>query len=336
MKRQTGHQQSLSDLWTNLSSDADLVAAEILWESHQEERSNLVNRVATGPRFQALCVALSNMLASSDNHLQRDAFRNVKAVLMHDRYCWDAMSSALVTAFEHTRSTHIAKVQREIWDLSLKRQNELSSRSWPLLTLYRHRSLDHGRYHLSHNIPFSRHPLDKCAACQKMGIWEAWRNSDEACRDDLYAGLDDILWLEIKPEAQFNAVGHHPVLAGINGRGQQEYIAHVRVEAELNPYPWCTATDGASAVTFWDEQGEERRTNHFWVLVLRYDLIEAVKQSVDTKGGIDATGPCYWLAGDMEDETYDANEIEDDLDREVDFNGDDDESIYSDEMSVDD
>lgn len=131
-------------------------------------------------------------------------------------------------------------------------------------------------------------------------IWEYATVPDPP---DVFCGSQQlILVLEVQKDEFFDSRGHIPILAGVNGAGQKEYIAAVMYNDEARAGPtnikfhaFTTVTEGASVVHYLDEIGIHS-TDHFWVFVLRYDTDQDVEQRLVQSDVTDITGHCYWMA----------------------------------------
>ena len=134
-------------------------------------------------------------------------------------------------------------------------------------------------------------------------IWQEWLDGDSPHSDALWVSVHQVLWLEVPAGTSFSTVGHLPVLAGVNDLGEKEYLSSVvRNWSTGNPdnpddvggNVYCTVTEGASTATFINDDGQVMQSDHFWVLVLRFETSAEIQEELEQIGGVDITGQCHW------------------------------------------
>lgn len=149
--------------------------------------------------------------------------------------------------------------------------------------------------------PYSK--SNPCEKCQQKGIWEEWVNGESTSSEVLNASPKQLLLLEVLPNQTFFAQGHLPVLVGITDSGEREYLASVLgtvesrsagLEAPMGK-TFTTVTDGAHSAHYYDHTGKMESSEHFWVMVLRYDTTNETEGKVRESGGKDVTGQCHWI-----------------------------------------
>ncbi|KAH8115986.1 hypothetical protein DFH11DRAFT_1583410 [Phellopilus nigrolimitatus] len=168
--------------------------------------------------------------------------------------------------------------------------------------IFRHTAKD-GRSHLRIDQYRSENP---CKICLRDGIWDDPPDLATAARLNVVfcCSGQQLMILEVPAGTAFRAAGHLPVLAGINAAGEREYVASVSPGDPANAQGngrvrsvWTTVVEGAQSVVYEDEEGAVHTTEHFWVLVLRYDTSAETEARTRAVGGIDVTGQCHWRAG---------------------------------------
>ncbi|KAI5117266.1 hypothetical protein M0805_000997 [Coniferiporia weirii] len=294
----------LAPLWRNLSIGPDAVTSEILAERAGAWCRNYeMDRVPRSELLSLLCSRLASYLASSDNEIRSRAARRIKLVLQLDRYCNKAMLAALVEFNVAPLHTDIASLTRSAAPtLSLDQALDPGEfHSW----VYRHRCAD-GRVHIRSLTlsPFSvRNP---CHMCRAAGSWPSAASDDDddpepvLATDVFRAAARQLMLLEVRPGSALSVAGHRPVLASKGAdAGKHEYLACVlvpldREHEDVLPVAWTAVTDGATRATYIGLRDEVCSTDHFWVLVLRFDSSPRVERDVRAQGGVDVTGECRW------------------------------------------
>lgn len=123
-------------------------------------------------------------------------------------------------------------------------------------------------------------------------------SADDEKYDEVFCAVrDDLLLLDVQTGSStpFSSSEHYPIFAGYGPGRMKEYIAIVCVRKSFSL--WCTVTDGARFVQYYDRGGHLRRTKHFQVPVLRFEPEEYGAQAYETikmDRGVDSTGPVYW------------------------------------------
>jgi len=128
-------------------------------------------------------------------------------------------------------------------------------------------------------------------------------NGESTSSEVLSASPKQLMLLEVLPNQALSVQGHLPVLVGVTDGGEREYLTSVLgSSSELSEGKedhlgkvYTTSTDGASSVQYFHYTGEMKTSEHFWVVVLRYDTTSDTEEKVRESGGLDVTGQCHWL-----------------------------------------
>ncbi|KAH8115991.1 hypothetical protein DFH11DRAFT_1583431, partial [Phellopilus nigrolimitatus] len=165
--------------------------------------------------------------------------------------------------------------------------------------IYRHRAKD-GRSHLRVDHYRSENP---CKICLRDGAWEDPPDLAAAARLNVVfcCSGQQLMILEVPAGTAFRAADHLLVVAGINDAGEREYVASVypaNAQGDgLVRSVWTTVVEGTQSVVYEDEAGAVYTTEHFWVLVLRYDTSAETEARTRAVGGVDVTGQYHWREG---------------------------------------
>jgi len=116
--------------------------------------------------------------------------------------------------------------------------------------------------------------------------------------DSLCFPSNSTIWLEVRGDvAPLDVTGHYPILAGYtSGDSPKELYVAMVYRQPFSVY-YTYVEDGAPAVEYVDEGGEQRTANAFYVMVLRHDLLDVeVPHAGISKAStaILETGPVYW------------------------------------------
>jgi len=293
-------QPQLQPLWRNLSRTPDIITSEILAERSWSWNKLLdMDRVPRAHVLRKLCRRLAPYVLRDGDARER-AERRIKMIIQLDRYCRAAMTDALVELFSDSSSS---PAHTQIMPYAPQRSNldfvviENDFCRW----VYRHRSTDGGRTHIRPHPPYST--SNPCEICQQKGIWEEWVNGESTSSEVLSASPKQLMLLEVLPNQALSVQGHLPVLVGVTDGGEREYLTSVLgSSSELSEGKedhlgkvYTTSTDGASSVQYFHYTGEMKTSEHFWVVVLRYDTTSDTEEKVRESGGLDVTGQCHWL-----------------------------------------
>ncbi|KAH8115054.1 hypothetical protein DFH11DRAFT_143459 [Phellopilus nigrolimitatus] len=221
-----------------------------------------------------MCGRMANYLLSTDPQVLADAIRCIRRITFLDRYFWRSMMDALLAVSQQISGQEYVNISREaVESADLRRFFRALDFKGTSNNLFRHWSQRDGRMHIRPTTPFS--PKLPCELCSAQGSWD----------------LDD---------QSFSSEGHHPVLAGVNARGEREYVVQVHTmrtngTSTQRVEHFCTVAEGAKDVIYVD-RGKIKRSTKFEVMVLRFDpdadgLLDEIIAEV---GYVDATGPCYW------------------------------------------
>ncbi|KLO13893.1 hypothetical protein SCHPADRAFT_940000 [Schizopora paradoxa] len=130
-------------------------------------------------------------------------------------------------------------------------------------------------------------------------------SSDLECSLFSERGYDDVFFLEVYGHSSpFDATGHYPILAGFNSEDESEELYTAIVfyddaddgDAVLSKKCLVHVGDGARVVSYVDGKGNQRKTDRFFVMVLRYDPSDREYRHRDIpSSAVFQTGPAYWL-----------------------------------------
>lgn len=128
------------------------------------------------------------------------------------------------------------------------------------------------------------------------GTWD----DDQIPATEVFRAADrQVMLHEVPPGTAFTTSGHIPVIAGVTDAGEKEYLACTQVirqyeyETMAPVVEWTCVKNGATNVTYFDDG--VKTSDHFWVLVLRFDTSHDVEEAKRAEGGMDITGECQWL-----------------------------------------
>ncbi|KLO07297.1 hypothetical protein SCHPADRAFT_1001765, partial [Schizopora paradoxa] len=119
-------------------------------------------------------------------------------------------------------------------------------------------------------------------------------------RDALHYPSNSTIWLEVFGDrSPFDIKGHYPVLAGYtSGENPKElFAAMVYSQRQLLSVYYAYVEDGATAAEYFEEDGNKRESNTFYVLVLRHDPLNVeIPYDAEPKNyaSVRRTGPAYW------------------------------------------
>ncbi|KAH8119009.1 hypothetical protein DFH11DRAFT_1539902 [Phellopilus nigrolimitatus] len=249
----------LSRMWENLFCPANVLMRQIflerrpLWSDTSGRPKRVdIERVTQTARFffsfEQLVELLKSTSHSNDEGIRSRAAVHIRTSRRFDRYCWNAIAH-----FDHAGFYEVDSATQ----LTTIDASSVLNFGYPGLRLYQGVCHDND-LHL---------------------IASDWQDFQCQCSDAidwrlLQLGPHEALWLEVAPASTFVASGHHPVLARLlNSKGQREYVAGVFLSgrAYWSAVRFCTVTDGASSVTYRDSGGNKKTSNHFHVLVLRFE-----------------------------------------------------------------
>lgn len=123
---------------------------------------------------------------------------------------------------------------------------------------------------------------------------------------------DFVLLLSVTEGEPFDISDHHPIYAGEDANGNEEYLAVAASPVGDESVPICIVSDGDTTAQFWDSSGREYRVTEFRVFVLAFSpeeyLLDADGgENIDTIHNIDddddddddddrdSTGPVRWI-----------------------------------------
>lgn len=82
----------------------------------------------------------------------------------------------------------------------------------------------------------------------------------------------DVMWVEVSPSLPFDPEYYCPLIAGINGDRRRQFVATPIENYWFIRDKIAAISEGERTLVYRDFDGEEMHTDHFRVLVLRFDV----------------------------------------------------------------
>lgn len=119
-----------------------------------------------------------------------------------------------------------------------------------------------------------------------------------------------MVWVEVSPSLPFDTEYYCPLIAGINGDRRRQFVAtpienYWFVRAKI-----AAISEGERTLVYRDFDGEEMHTDHFRVLVLRFDVESYPKARRDkAKTYGESQGPFYWTREELAWRPYERDSL---------------------------
>ncbi|KAI5117764.1 hypothetical protein M0805_005195 [Coniferiporia weirii] len=268
-----------------------------------------VDMVVDAKKVENICYHLVTLFISDDENVRKKALFYADIVRGLDRYCKSALLRVISKAQQDIRDPYLGTMLEQTYgDYNVTDVNAPVEHFPEQIYIYRHRDqFGDGGVHIRFYEPFVLCKHLPCEACDALypGTSSPIDQDGATCDYDVSHILctsADVLWLEVFPGSIFHAGDHYPVLAGVKTSGTKQYVARTRQlskdPAKTQPYIEyiCSVVDDASFVQYWDDDGVLRSSNHFFVLVLRFDPeVYADEMWITDSEAADSTGPLAWV-----------------------------------------
>lgn len=119
-----------------------------------------------------------------------------------------------------------------------------------------------------------------------------------------------MVWVEVSPSLPFDPKYYCPLIAGINGDRRRQFVATPIENYWFIRDKIAAISEGERTLVYRDFDGEEMHTDHFRVLVLRFDVESYPKARRDkAKTYGESQGPFYWTREELAWRPYERDSL---------------------------